>query len=273
MADFDAQPGRVAPARCAPSVEQLRADEAALHLGVTGVARIVVDAQDVPTLLAALAELALGVVPGADGAGVAVFDDGQPTWSATAGVAHDVDVLQYDRLGEGPGVTCVESGRSTVSSTIGSDARWPRLRGQVARMGVHSALGVPLRLGADVIGAISAYAVARDAFDEREVLLAERFATVAAAAVHNAQALAAARERGDRLQRALASRPVIDQAVGIIRSRSGGDASDAFGRLTQLSQTDNVKVADVAERLVDEAVRRARSRREANDGPSATLDP
>ena len=53
---------------------------------------------------------------------------------------------------------------------------------------------------------------------------------------------------------------MIDQAIGIIRSRSGGSADEAFERLTQISQTENVKLHAVAERLVDEAVRRARAR-------------
>ena len=54
---------------------------------------------------------------------------------------------------------------------------------------------------------------------------------------------------------------MIDQAVGILRSRSGGTADEAFARLTHISQTENVKLSAVAERLVEEAVRRARARR------------
>ena len=35
---------------------------------------------------------------------------------------------------------------------------------------------------------------------------------------------------------------MIDQAIGIIRSRSGVSAEEAFDRLTRLSQTENVKL-------------------------------
>jgi AmiR/NasT family two-component response regulator len=62
------------------------------------------------------------------------------------------------------------------------------------------------------------------------------------------------------LRQALESRAVIDQAIGIIRSRSGGTAAEAFERLAKLSQTENVKLYAVAERLVEEAVRRASAR-------------
>jgi AmiR/NasT family two-component response regulator len=82
--------------------------------------------------------------------------------------------------------------------------------------------------------------------------------------VYNAQLLATAQERTDRLQRALISRAVIDQAIGIIRSRSGATAKEAFDRLAKMSQTDNVKLNVVAEQLVDEAVRRARTRHSAH---------
>jgi AmiR/NasT family two-component response regulator len=43
-------------------------------------------------------------------------------------------------------------------------------------------------------------------------------------------------------------------------SRTGGTAAEAFDRLRRRSQTDNVKLRAVAQRVVDEAVRRARAR-------------
>ncbi|WP_319017977.1 ANTAR domain-containing protein [Mycolicibacterium baixiangningiae] len=54
---------------------------------------------------------------------------------------------------------------------------------------------------------------------------------------------------------------MIDQAIGIIRSRSGASGEEAFARLTKISQNENVKLHVVAERLVDEAVRRARAQK------------
>jgi GAF domain-containing protein len=154
--------------------------------------------------------------------------------------------------------------RPTVSGSIGSDERWPHFRGHVARMGVHSVLALPLMIADQVIGAINAYAHKRDAFTEHAVQLGAQFAGPAAVSVYNAQLLATAQERTDRLQRALSSRAVIDQAIGIIRSRSGATAEEAFDRLAKMSQADNLKLNVVAERLVDEAVRRARTRHGAH---------
>jgi hypothetical protein len=115
-------------------------------------------------------------------------------------------------------------------------------------------------VGDQVIGAINTYARARDAFGDHAVQLGTQFAGPAAVSVYNAQLLAGALERTKQLQRALESRAVIDQAIGIIRSRSGVTAEVAFDRLTRLSQTENIKLHIVAERMVEEAARRALAR-------------
>jgi GAF domain-containing protein len=265
MADFDAQPGRTAPPLPELSLNQREADEADLSAGLRGLSEIVTRAEGVIDLLADVAEFAAKAIPGADGASVALVDpqggiSTVQTFAATALLFQEIDTVQYDELKEGPCITCMESRRPTVSGSLGSDSRWPHFGGRVARMRMHSALALPLIVGNDVIGSINAYAKGRDAFAEHAVRLACQFAKPAAVSVYNAQLLADAHERTMRLRRALESRAVIDQAVGILRSRSGGTADEAFERLTHLSQTENVKLSAVAERLVDEAVRRARAR-------------
>jgi GAF domain-containing protein len=265
MADFDAQPGRTAPPLPELSLNQREADEADLSAGLRGLSEIVTRAEGVIDLLADVAEFAAKAIPGADGASVALVDpqggiSTVQTFAATALLFQEIDTVQYDELKEGPCITCMESRRPTVSGSLGSDSRWPHFGGRVARMRMHSALALPLIVGNDVIGSINAYAKGRDAFAEHAVRLGCQFAKPAAVSVYNAQLLADAHERTMRLRRALESRAVIDQAVGILRSRSGGTADEAFERLTHLSQTENVKLSAVAERLVDEAVRRARAR-------------
>jgi GAF domain-containing protein len=264
MADYDAQPGRDTPQEADLSRAQLDSDELDLQLGLRGVAKIVAGRREVPDLLNDVAEFAVQAIPGVDGAGVTLIDDSgaarSEAWAATPQFVRDIDALQYDVLHEGPCVTCMQTRRPAVSGSIGSDDRWPRFGGHVARMGVHSVLALPLMIADQVIGSINAYAYQRDAFAEHAVHLGAQFAGPAAVSVFNAQLLASAQERTDRLQRALKSRAVIDQAIGIIRSRSGVSAGEAFERLASLSQADNVKLNVVAERLVEEAVRRARVR-------------
>lgn len=263
LTNFDAQAGRKAPPALSPT--QRKADESELYAALRGVAGIVAGAQGVIDLLRDVAEFAVQAIPGADNVGVALIDPRQgissvQTWAATAVLVHEIDTVQYDELHEGPCITCMQSQRATVSGSLGSDDRWPHFGGRVARMRVHSALALPLIVGEQVIGSINAYAKSRDAFAEHAVRLGSQFAKPAAVSVYNAQLLASAQERTTRLQRALDNRAVIDQAIGIIRSRSGGSADEAFERLAHISQTENIKLHVVAERLVEEAVRRARVR-------------
>ncbi|BBX45206.1 GAF and ANTAR domain-containing protein [Mycobacterium cookii] len=265
MADFDPQPGRAASEVAELSATQREADEAELYAGLRKVAGIVAGAQGVIDLLGDVAEFAVQAIPGADGVGVSLVDPWHDkptvqTWAATAILVHEIDTAQYDELNEGPCITCMESRRPTVSGSLGSDSRWPHFGGRAARMRVHSALALPLIVGDQVIGSINAYAKNRDAFGDHAVQLGSQFARPAAISVYNAQLLASAQERTIRLQRALDSRAVIDQAIGIIRSRSGGTADEAFERLAQISQGENVKLHAVAQRLVEEAVRRAVAR-------------
>jgi GAF domain-containing protein len=265
MAEYDAQLGRTPSAQRELTGAQLHADELHLQAGLRGVAGIVAGARKVSEILKDLAEFALTAIPGADGTGVTLvrMSSGSPpvqTWAVTAAYVEEIDTAQYEDLDEGPCITCMELRRPTVSGSLGSDRRWPHFGGRVARMGVHSVLALPLIVGEHMIGAINSYALDRDAFTDHAVELGTQFAAPAAVSLYNAQLLAGAREHTERLQRALASRAVIDQAIGIIRSRSGVSAEEAFERLTRLSQSENMKLHLVAERMVDEAVRRARVR-------------
>jgi len=81
----------------------------------------------------------------------------------------------------------------------------------------------------------------------------ELFAVPAAVAVHNAAVLAQAQHLTAQLLAALTSRGVIDQAVGILISRSGATAAEAFESLRAISQKEHTKLAVIAGQVVAEA--------------------
>ena len=266
VAEFDAQAGQDMPADPALSRQESDADEADLLTAVRGLAEVSANVEDLQGVLEQIASLTVASVPGAEGAGVTVMQlagNGPPkvlAWAVTAPFVREVDHLQYELLGEGPCLTAMRTRRALVSGSIGSDNRWPRLGGRVARMNVHSALAVPLTSRDVVVGALNIYAHARDTFTEHAVRLAEQYARTAAVTVANVQALQAAHTRATQLQTALTNRAIIDQAIGLIRGRSGATEQEAFERLREISQTENIKLALIAQRIVDEAVRRARAR-------------
>jgi GAF domain-containing protein len=264
MAEYDFQPGRATPKLPELNQAQSDVDTDELQAGLIGLAGLVVDALTVDELLTQVVDFAAHAIPGVDGAGVAVV---HPTAgrlriqarAVTTEFVGEIDALQYEVHNEGPCITSMRTRRPCISGSIGHDTRWPNFGGAVARLGVHSALSLPLVLGQRVIGSINAYAHNPDTFDEYAVGMGTKFAGPAAAAVHNARLLTEARHRAEQLQQALGSRSVIDQAIGIIRGRTGANAEEAFGRLVRISQSENIKLHVIAERLVDETVRRARA--------------
>ncbi len=211
-------------------------------------------------LLRHVAEYAVHAIPGADGAGLTLLEgDHPPTIVASTEFVKEVDAVQYG-LGEGPCITAAAERRTIRSGSLNTESLWPRFGPRVARLGIYSALSLPLLMGDAVLGAMNVYAHAEHAFDDHAVTLGEKFAIPAAISVHNAQALSQAQRLAGQLQAALSSRAVIDQALGIVMSRGGCTAEEAFDKLRTMSQTENRKLALVAQQVVDEAIRRARAR-------------
>ncbi len=245
--------------------EQLSADDADLRAGIGKLAGLVADHRRLPELLAEVAAFAVRAIPGADGAGVTLLnvdrvDNIVAELAASAPFVAEIDEIQYVTLNEGPCITAALERRTVRSGSLGGEKMWPRFGPRVGRLGVHSALSLPLLLPDRVVGAINVYAYGKDVFDEHAAELGELFAKPAAVAVYNAQILADALALSVQLQKALATRPVIDQAIGLIRGRTGRSAEDAFTQLRAMSQSEHRKLADVAQHIVDEAVRRARAR-------------
>jgi GAF domain-containing protein len=242
------------------------ADDADLRSGIDDLAGLLAGSLGLSELLAQVAAFTQRAIPGADGAAVTLLradalDTAVAELAASAPFVEAIDEIQYVTLDEGPGITAVRDRRAVRSGSLGGEKKWPRFGPRVGRMGVHSALALPLLLPDRVVGAISVYAYGKDVFDEHAEELGELFAKPAAAAVHNAAVLAEALTLNDQLRKALASRPVIDQAIGIIRGRTGRTADDAFLQLQAMSQSEHRKLAEVAALVVDEAVRRANARK------------
>ncbi|MFN2560187.1 MAG: GAF and ANTAR domain-containing protein [Jatrophihabitans sp.] len=265
MTAFDGQAGRATASDPDLPQVQIDSDDRDLATALAELSQMVSDVDDIEDVLVQIAAFALVAIPGADGAGVTLVRSGERApaglaWSVTSDLVGEIEHLQYEVCGEGPCLTAMRTARSLTSGSLGSDARWPRLGGRVARLSVHSALAVPLTVGGIVVGAINIYAHERDAFTEHAVTLADQFAGPAAISVYNTGRLRTAQDHAVHLQTALGSRSVIDQAIGIVRSRSGGSEQEAFDRLRQASRAEKKKLALIAQQLVDEAVRRANAR-------------
>jgi GAF domain-containing protein len=211
-------------------------------------------------LLTGVARLAVQAIPGADGAGLTLLEGGRTdTIVATADFVTAVDDIQYG-LGAGPCISAAAENVTVVSGSLGADERWKPFGAQVARLGVHSVVSLPLPTAEGVVGAMNVYAHGKHSFDPRAVEIGELFAGPAAIAVQNAQVLAQARRLAVRLQDALGEQQVVERAVGVLLSRHGGTAEEALEGLRRTSEAEQRTLVVVAQALVDEAVRRASDR-------------
>ena len=243
--------------------EQHDLDEDDLHESLAGLSRLAPARLSLDSLLTRVAHYAVQAIPGADGAGLTLLEAGRGnTLVATAPFVSEIDAVQYG-IGQGPCIMAAREGRTIISGSLGSDPRWRQFGGRVARMGVHSAVSLPLVTPEGVVGAMNVYAHAKHAFDERAAELGGVFAGPAAIAVENAHVLERTRRLALHLQVTLDTRMVIERAVGIMMSRSGIDEVEALDRLKTLSQHEHEKLVVIAQNLVDEAVRRARSQHQS----------
>ena len=88
--------------------------------------------------------------------------------------------------------------------------------------------------------------------------LLKLYITAASAAIANARRYAKARGLAENLGKALDSRALIDQAIGVVMARRGIGAEQAFDELARESQNNNIKLRDLAARVVENASRQRR---------------
>jgi GAF domain-containing protein len=208
-----------------------------------------IDGGTLDDVLRHVSDVAVDVLPGADEASLTLLTDGvAKTYGATSELPLAADEKQYE-AGSGPCVDAARGNRSVLVPDLARDRRWsaaPRM----AEVGARSSLSLPLPVQGEAIGALNIYARRTDAFDEAAVHLGEAFAGFAAVAVANAVSFSTAADAARRLQAAMESRAVIEQAKGILMGSTGCDADGAFRLLVQQSQHQNRKLREIAAELV-----------------------
>jgi transcriptional regulator with GAF, ATPase, and Fis domain len=210
-------------------------------------ASAVIEMSREPTLPATLDRLVALVVDTVESceASVVLFEHrSQVTVVASDENLRDL-VAEHVDLESAPAWTAHAQQRQIYVPDVSLDFRWPTLGEELSHgLGIHSLYAVPLTRPGKPWGALVAYSKRVDAFD------AEEQATVRILAMH-ATAVVADAVQHQQLEDALSSRTVIGQATGIVMERSRLDATAAFGVLRKLSQDQNVKLRDIAGRVVE----------------------
>lgn len=201
-----------------------------------------------------VSEATLDALPAADMAGISMLgDDGRPTTGIfTNPETPEIDAAQYES-GIGP---CLESWRTgkviRLDDMTLAAADYPDFAMVAEEHGVHSSLSLPLMAGDEAVGALNLYARVPKGFSEEDEATGMVLAAAAAVVLINANAYWQAANLSEQLTQAMLSRAVIEQAKGILMARSPhASADDAFDFLRKASQRENIKLRDIAQRIVD----------------------
>ena len=226
---------------------------------------VALDSEDeLDTVLDAVCHQVTHVIGGADMASITVVRDGAAvTVASTDQRAVDLDAGQY-RAREGPCLRAAATGETVRVHVQQAAALWPGFTESAVRFGVESYLAAPLAVDQGSRGALNLFGFQPHGFDEVEEKLLELYATAVESALRSNARYLLFRNLAEQLQDALSSRAVIDQAKGIIMASRGVTADVAFEELVRQSQSENVKLHDVAERFVTGAIAKARSAEAAN---------
>jgi GAF domain-containing protein len=220
-----------------------------LAASITELQNLLLAASSTEEFLQELAVLAARTIAANVSCGITLEPGGQPLTVATSDQrAAQVDEVQYG-LGQGP---CLHSMRTSqrmhIEDTAG-EQRWGGFSVRAAAKGIRSSLSLPLAADG-IAGALNLYAPVPRAFGEADIRRAEVFAASASGALALAARQATTAALTSDLRAALASRSVIDQALGIIMAQERCTSARAFAIVRAASQNRNVKLRDIARQIV-----------------------
>jgi GAF domain-containing protein len=163
-----------------------------------------------------------------------------------------LDEAQY-ASGEGPCLAVLDRTEPVVWTDQDDESRWQAFREAAEHMGVVRSLSlhVPTDDASEIAASLNMYGRTHRVLEEQQLCAAERFAEQLSAAMQSVDAYRATARLATGLAEAMRTRAVIEQAKGILMNERNIDAEEAFSLLVSISQNSNVKLREVARRLVD----------------------
>ncbi|MGH4015990.1 MAG: GAF and ANTAR domain-containing protein [Pseudonocardiaceae bacterium] len=211
---------------------------------------LLLDTEDITDFLDELARYAADTVAPNLSCGITLERDGNPLTAASSGaLALSLDEVQYGHH-SGPCLTAMNTGETVIITNLATDDRWGAYRLDGLAHGIVSALSNSLNAGPGVRGALNLYSGQPEVFDADSQQRAESLAAEASRALRLAVRLTDQVQLTRHLEVAMASRSVIDQAIGIIMGQNRCTATAAFEILRRASNHRNIKLRDVASEIV-----------------------
>jgi transcriptional regulator with GAF, ATPase, and Fis domain len=221
-------------------------DGAELELAETfaQIARSLIAETNPQATLQRIVHLAVATIDTCEHAGISVIEGKLVTSPASSDeIPAIVDQIQSETA-EGPCVDAIKEHEVFQTGRLSEERRWPEFTPRtIASSGIESILSLRLFANETTMGALNLYSTQIDAFDEHDVAIGTVFAAHAAVAWSTSKTIA-------DLEAGLASRQLIGQATGLLMARQHMSETEAFNVLSRASQRLNIKLREVADRIV-----------------------
>jgi GAF domain-containing protein len=210
-----------------------------------------VDDFDVIDFLHVLTERCVQVL-GVSAAGLLLTDQ-RGTLQVVAASSERTRLLELFQLqtDQGPCVDCFRAGQPVSVADLPSAGRWPRFTAAAAEVGFAAVHAVPMRLRAEVIGALNFFDIDPGALDEGKLRIGQALADVATIGLLQQRAIHRRDVLTEQLQTALNSRVLIEQAKGALAERLHVDVAEAFALLRHGARSQNRRLSELAQAIVD----------------------
>lgn len=210
-----------------------------------------VDDFDVVELLQFLVEQS-AVIFDATAAGIVVVNSaGDLEAIASTSERSEFIGLMQLRAGEGPCVQAIATGKVVSVSNLRDVAtRWPKFAADARESGFASAHAIPMRLREDVIGSLNLFSDRVGDLNPLDAAAARTLADIATISILQQRVRDVSLRAQEQLQRALASRVIIEQAKGVISQSRSIDVDAAFDLLRRTARSTQKTLSSTAEEVV-----------------------
>ena len=203
-------------------------------------------------LMQKIAELSVRTVGTALTCGITMANGGRViTVAAADPLGAQLDEQQY-LIDEGPCLEALRTAKIVISADLAKEDRWDGYPQRAMAYGVSTVYSSPLIVRGQALGVLNLYGDTPDGFDGDECAAAiAQIVTLTGVAITGTLRNYGDVTLTDQLQEALSSRSVIDQAMGILMGAQHCTADQAFQILRSASQTRNVRLAQIAQDLLN----------------------
>lgn len=196
-------------------------------------------------------------VPGCSGATAALWRDGEPVVRAAS---HPDLAELFDlehRTAPGPWLAALTGSEPVSCLDTLEEERWPSYTATALSRGVRCSVIMAQRSGPAAI-TLALFGARPRSLDPEQLPLAELLVTFGGVVMGNASVYGDVQRTALQLQDAAEARAIVDQAKGILMHALGCTAEHALERMRGISQTRNIKVTEVAQRIIDSQGTKAR---------------